>query len=118
MTPKEAAETIKVAIAEVEWEYPLDYAVALEMAVDLLEKKANGRLVELPCKMGDTAWAIRNCAGIRHPREGEISEMYFSKDMSLAVALKGVARGEFGKSVFLTREEAVEALRREEHGKR
>ena len=39
MTNKEAIETIKIAMAEVEWDYPMDYAVAFEMAVDALEKQ-------------------------------------------------------------------------------
>ena len=38
MTNKEAIETINIAMAEVEWNYPMDYAVAFEMAVDALEK--------------------------------------------------------------------------------
>lgn len=37
MTPKEAIETIKVAIAEVEWN--LDYAIAFEKAIEALEKQ-------------------------------------------------------------------------------
>ena len=39
MTNKEAIETIKIAIAEVEWNYPMDYTVAFEMAVNALEKQ-------------------------------------------------------------------------------
>ena len=38
MTNKEAIETIKIAMAEVEWNYPMDYTVAFEAAVDALEK--------------------------------------------------------------------------------
>ena len=38
MTNKEAIETIKIAMAEVEWDYPMDYTAAFEMAVDALEK--------------------------------------------------------------------------------
>lgn len=38
MTSKEAIETINIAMAEVEWDYPMDYAVAFEMAIDALEK--------------------------------------------------------------------------------
>ena len=38
MTPEEAIETIKIAIAEVEWNYPMDYAVAFEEAIKALEK--------------------------------------------------------------------------------
>ena len=39
MTPQEAIETIKIAIAEIEWDYPMDYAVAFEMAIESLEKQ-------------------------------------------------------------------------------
>ena len=39
MTVKEAIETIKTAISEVEWEYPLDYAAAFDMAIDALKKQ-------------------------------------------------------------------------------
>lgn len=39
MTASEAIETIKVAIAEVEWDYPMEYAVAFEVAISALEKQ-------------------------------------------------------------------------------
>jgi hypothetical protein len=41
VTTKEAIEIIKTAMAEVEWEYPMDYAVAFEMAIEALEKEEN-----------------------------------------------------------------------------
>ena len=39
MTPQEAIEIIKVAIAEVEWNYPMDYTIAFEEAIKALEKQ-------------------------------------------------------------------------------
>lgn len=40
MTPtKKAIEILKAAIAEVEWDYPMDYAVAFETAIEALEKQ-------------------------------------------------------------------------------
>ena len=39
MTNEEAIKTIEVAIAEVEWNYPMDYAVAFESAVSALKKQ-------------------------------------------------------------------------------
>lgn len=39
MTPEEAIKTIELAKAEVEWEYPMDYAIAFEMAIKALEKQ-------------------------------------------------------------------------------
>ena len=38
MKPEEAIETIKIALAEVEWNYPMDYTVAFETAIEALEK--------------------------------------------------------------------------------
>ena len=51
MTPEEAIKTIQVAIAEVEWEYPLDYSVAFETAIEALEKqipKSRKELTKIP----------------------------------------------------------------------
>lgn len=39
MKTKEAIETIKIAIAEVEWDYPMDYTIAFEKAIEALEKQ-------------------------------------------------------------------------------
>lgn len=39
MTPKEAIETLKIAIAEVEWNFPMDYTVTFENAISALEKQ-------------------------------------------------------------------------------
>ena len=39
MTDREAIETIKIAIAEVEWEYPVEYAVAFQTAISALEER-------------------------------------------------------------------------------
>lgn len=39
MTPQGAIEIIKIAIAEVEWEYPMEYAVAFEEAISAIEKQ-------------------------------------------------------------------------------
>lgn len=39
MTPKEAVKILEVAKAEVEWNYPLDYAIAIDTAIEALEKQ-------------------------------------------------------------------------------
>ena len=36
MTKKEAIDTLKLMQAQVEWEYPMDYAVAIDMAIAAL----------------------------------------------------------------------------------
>lgn len=40
MKPQEAIRIMKIALAEVEWEYPMDYAAAFETAIEALEKQA------------------------------------------------------------------------------
>ena len=45
MTPEEALEIINIAIAEVEWNYPLDYAAAFEVAIEVLEKQIPKRAI-------------------------------------------------------------------------
>lgn len=47
MTPEEAIKSIELAKAEVEWEYPMDYAVAFEMAKEALEKQIPKKSVEV-----------------------------------------------------------------------
>ena len=49
MTAKEAIKTIKVAIAEDKWEYPLDYSIAFETAIEALEK-------QIPKKLKGDGW--------------------------------------------------------------
>lgn len=39
MNNQEAIDIIKVAVAEVEWNYPLHYAVAFDTAINALEKQ-------------------------------------------------------------------------------
>ena len=39
MTPEEVIKTLEVAKAEVEWNYPMDYAVAIDEAIKAVEKQ-------------------------------------------------------------------------------
>ena len=41
MTSEEAIEAIKMAVSQVEWEYPLEYA-AFDMDVEALKKQSKG----------------------------------------------------------------------------
>ena len=50
MTIKEAIKTIELAIAEVEWVYPIDYAAAFDVAVSALrakEEKLSGGWIDV-----------------------------------------------------------------------
>lgn len=69
-----------------------------------------GRLIELPCAVGDTVWIIRNYRGIKRAQQGTVYEMYFTKEMKLMITVKHIGRGEFGKTVFTNKEEAEAKL--------
>lgn len=50
MTIKEAIKTIELAVAEVEWIYPIDYAAAFDVAISALrdqqELESNSKVLE------------------------------------------------------------------------
>ena len=49
MTAEEATKTIQVAITEVEWEYPLDYSIAFETAIEALKKQIPKKPINEEC---------------------------------------------------------------------
>lgn len=79
---------------------------------ELAEADKDGRCVVLPCKVGDTVWRIVR-DGEPHITRDEVRDMYFADDMTLCVELVGgrvTFTEKFGKTVFLSREEAEKAL--------
>ena len=79
---------------------------------ELAEADKDGRCVVLPCKVGDTVWRIVR-DGNPHITRDEVRDMYFADDMTLCVELVGgrvTFTEKFGKTVFLTREEAEQAM--------
>ena len=80
---------------------------------ELAEADKDGRVVVLPCKVGDTVWRIVR-DGEPHITRDEVRDMYFADDMTPCVELVGgrvTFTEKFGKTVFLSREEAERALR-------
>lgn len=83
---------------------------------ELYKADKEGRLVVLPCKVGDTVWA--NLDGMRHTRKcviefanigSHVTAIVFSTVDGLREQY-GVNPRSFGKTVFLSREEAEKAL--------
>lgn len=56
MTAEEAIKTIQIAIAEVEWNYPLDYSIAFKTAIKALDKQ----IPKKPC-IGEECYYICPC---------------------------------------------------------
>jgi hypothetical protein len=63
MTPQGAIEIIKIAIAEVEWNYPMEYAEAFEYAISVLEKQIPKKPISKVIANEGYAWqwACPNC---------------------------------------------------------
>ena len=80
---------------------------------EIAEADKDGRCVVLPCKVGDTVGRIIR-DGEPHITRDEVRDMYFADDMTPCVELVGgrvTFTEKFGKTVFLSREEAEKALR-------
>ena len=69
MTNEEAIEIIKIAIAEVEWNYPMDYAIAFDVAINALKKEIPKNhfknLYELPEDVAADAMKLAKRMAIR-----------------------------------------------------
>jgi len=96
-------------------------------AVPLMQAKIEERLVELPCKVGTSVWAISAyCKQYNPPIKGHVSKFVLHDDelmylealiwMDLGEGEKdyGYSTDSFGKIIFLTREEAEAALKEQE----
>ena len=62
MTNREAIETIKIAVAEVEWNYPMEYTVAFEIAIETLKKQIPMK----PKEYEDKFYACPVCGNVVH----------------------------------------------------
>ena len=83
---------------------------------ELAEADKNGRVVVLPCKVGDTVWAIldgakcvRRCV-VEYATIGRYFTVIVFHTADRTREQYGVPAGAFGKTVFLTGEEAEKAL--------
>lgn len=61
MTYEEAKDILRVAAAKVEWNYPLEYAVAFEQATEALDKQIPKRPINLSNAPLDAYCAIFRC---------------------------------------------------------
>ena len=109
----EAVEKVKLALAA---KHLVDLETLnntpISRLVEFAEADKDGRVVVLPCKVGDTVWRIVR-DGEPHITRDEVCDMYFADDMTLCVELVGgrvTFTEKFGKTVFLSRAEAERDL--------
>ena len=70
-----------------------------------------GRLIKLPCKIGDTVYGTRRWHGTKIAKAGTVSEMFYTQEGKLMIVVKYVCRGYWGEKIFATLEEAEAALK-------
>lgn len=82
--------------------------------------KDRSRFVELPCKVGDTVYVIESIAGEEKIIQDHVETMgigYYADGINI-YQFDGIKTdgyfSDFGKTVFLTREEAEQALKERE----
>ncbi len=71
MTPEEAITILKIAKTEVEWNYPLDYAIAIDTAIEALEK-------QIPKKPIIKPWSPAICPSCGEELSISLGDGYYS----------------------------------------
>lgn len=92
------------------------YGLTPSEVADLAQAKKDGRMVVLPCKVGDTVWEIPPYGRKKRVVERHIESIevcHGNKFMLIFGTVTWAMAGEIGKTVFLTREEAKAALKGE-----
>lgn len=88
---------------------------ALVRLAELEDKIMDGRLVELPCKVGDTVYydtyLCGENVGIKPHKVSAVRIMVDTEKLCVGSVGAEIPEWEFGKSVFYTREEAEAKLK-------
>lgn len=98
------------------WVKNHDYVLAAEKLADYEDLEEQGRLVKLPCKVGNTVYVISMGKIISLVVE-EISTFYVKNEKIINVKcqnadiFRNYIEREFGRVVFLTKEEAEAKLK-------
>ena len=95
LSPQACAEAREIEETLSDWDY------SISRMVELMKADVEGRVVVLPCRVGDTVYRLQYI----EPTPGRFTVGVVPIKFAL------VWLEEFGKTVFLTREEAEKALR-------
>ena len=80
---------------------------------DLIKAEQDGRLVVLPCKVGDDVWFVRKFGKERCITKREVDCVNIDSRGNVFVSARRISGGYIGKTVFLTRQEAEAAIAQE-----
>ena len=71
---------------------------------------AAGKAAALPCRIGDTVFVLKPYADQYLLKSGRVSQMYYDDErMNLVICVKHIMRGLWGRDVFATEAEAINA---------
>lgn len=84
----------------------------LDRLRELAQADRDGRCVVLPCKAGDIVYSMFPFCGVN---SHEIRRIEISKEGCFACSALMIPFSDFGKTVFLTREAAEEAMKEREN---
>jgi hypothetical protein len=92
---------------------------AIERLAELEDKIEQGKMLELPCKVGDTVWEIFYSKYEERILELEVTQIVMHETISYRCKTKTrclysygwVKNEDFGKTVFLTKAEAEQKLK-------
>lgn len=68
--------------------------------------------IQLPCKVGDEVWCVRDTKVYQKPVKGTVTEIYFRGNMDMCIVVRRLCRGRWGERVFATEQEAQAAIDR------
>ena len=84
--------------------------VPLDRLLELACADKDGRLVVLPCKVGDDVWFVRKFGKRRCIKKAEVHCINIDYRGEVFISSRRISGGYVGETVFLTREEAEAAL--------
>lgn len=123
LTPEEVKDMAENAETRLLTWFESRYGFPVGDLMGLLEAKQEGRVVVLPCKVGDTVYEVQQIRKRVQPLEiisvyiGRMGGLFFNWELKDGVGVyqnvKGFGLSQIGKTVFLTREEAEAALVKE-----
>lgn len=83
-----------------------------ERLLEMGQAERGGRLMVIPCDIGDKMWGIRSFRHGKRVMKGKVTDINIIPGEGLGISVRGVCYGKYGQEVFGTQEEAAAALER------
>ena len=84
MTNQEAADLIRIAQAEIEWDYPMEYAIAFDKAIEALERTRWRDAKTEPPKSGEHVLATCEIRLLNGSKKRYVCEAYHAEKHSIS----------------------------------